>query len=374
MRSTWKWGLLPLVLTVIALGLSACHPAQTSGIWLNNSTLDDLLQSGEAWNEVNGDAPGSIPFQPVCNQDSNHDTRTLAKALVGVATGDEAMQFGAISSINAAVGSEDDCGSMGTGANRWLDVGRNVGAYVIAADVLRSVGVTSSTVNNWFTTINTRTLDENNSPHDPITLSDAAWNSGANASAQQGFVRTAIAAYQNNAATLANEFDRFLRYVGDRNALHDLTAPTGDQADWHQDPDTNPIGIVQAGATRNGCQWDGAIVWDMARIGAYDCDPAWVGDAQYSWVGLMGAVPAAVILERKGFHAFSAQNNALNRVLDFLWDKRQLSGDARWFDGQRANHAIWLANGAYCEDWLFDGPTGQGQTVGYVDWTHPHSC
>jgi hypothetical protein len=375
MRSIWKWGLLPLVLAVIALGLSACHPAQSSGIWLDNSTLDNLSQNTSAFNSLEDTATASNPFEPVCDQDSQHDTRTLAKALYGVATDNANMQFGAISSIAAAVGTEEDhpsCGSSGSTLPRWLSVGRNLGAYVIAADVLRSVDVVSASVDGWFADFldGTITLQNNNNPGVQEPLSTSAWNTGANASAQQGFVRSALAAYLGNDTILANEFLRFRKYVGDRTSTWDLEQTDATQDTWQRVP-ADPVGIVEPGPTKNGCRWDGAVAWDMARTGAYSCTPDFDNDGQYPWVGLEGAIPAAMILQRQGFHAFEAVTNAINRSLDFLWDVRQRTGDARWFDGSRGNDVIQLVNHAYGENHLFVGPAGNGRTVGWTDWTHP---
>jgi hypothetical protein len=331
-----------------------------NGIWIGAAELAALPMSGAAWDSLLSRAEGPLGRADIADANSVHDTATLATALAAVRTGRPDLRDKAEAALGAAIDTED-------GGN-WLAVGRNVGAYAIAADVLdlradgnrESVG---SRVQAWLARFLTRTLEHNNEGTQ-ITLRDAAWNSGSNASAQEGFVHAAVAAYLGDASELAWAWDGFRRYAGDRTSPHHLTA---NDESWQVDPD-DPVGIQDAGATKEGCRLDGAIANDMSRGGSFRCEPRYT---QYPWVGLEGAVPAAVVLGRAGFPAFDVGDKALDRALDYLWDVRQVTGKERWFDGDRAAEIVHLVNWAYGSTFLVSTPTGEGRTVGWTDWTHP---
>jgi hypothetical protein len=331
-----------------------------TGIWIGRDELAALSMSGPAWESLLSRAEGTLGRADVADANSVHDTATLATALAAARTGRADLRQKAEAALVAAIGTED-------GGN-WLAVGRNVGAYAIAADVLElhaddDPNSTGSKVQAWLSRFLTRTLEANNEGTQ-ITLRDAAWNSASNASAQEGFVHAAIAAYLGDASQLAWAWDGFRRYAGDRSSPHHLTA---NDASWQVNPD-DPVGIQDAGATNKGCRLDGALGNDMSRGGDFRCEPRYT---QYPWVGLEGAVPAAVVLSRAGFPAFDVADQAIKRALDYLWEVRQVTGKEKWFDGERAAEIVHLVNWAYGSDFVVSEPTGEGRTVGWTDWTHP---
>lgn len=316
---------------------------------------------GEAWNSVIQTAEGSLGSADVSDQDSTHDTATMATALAAVRTGRADLRQKAVIGILSAIGTE-------AGA-RWLAVGRNLGAYVIAADLLdlhadgnpHSPG---TLVEAWLASFFIRTLRHNNDSARQIRFRESAWNSGSNASAQEGFAYAALAAYLNRRDELEWSWNGFRRYAGDRTSPHTLSA---NDSSWQHLP-ADPIGIQDSGAMKEGCRLDGAIGNDMSRGGSFSCSP---GYTQYPWVGLEGAVPAAVVLQRAGSPAFDAVGQAIKRALEYLWHVRTVTGNAAWFDGSRANEIVHLVNAAYGAQFLFHGPAGQGRTVGWPDWTYP---
>ena len=331
-----------------------------TGIWIGAEEIAGLPTSGPAWESLLSRAEGPLGSADVADANSVHDTATLATAFAAARTGRTDLRAKAEAALVSAIGTED-------GGN-WLAVGRNLGAYAIAADVLdlRADGDPASEgsrVQTWLARFLTRTLEHNNEGTQ-IRLHDTAWNSGSNASAQEGFAHAAVAAYLGNASELAWAWDGFRRYAGDRSSPHHLTS---NDSSWQLRPD-DPVGIQDAGATKKDCRLDGAIANDMSRGGSFRCDPKYT---QYPWVGLEGAVPAAVVLSRNGFPAFDVADKAIKRSLDYLWNVRTVTGKDKWFDGERAAEVVHLVNEAYGTDFPVSRPTGEGRTVGWTDWTHP---
>jgi hypothetical protein len=330
-----------------------------SGVWISAQELAALPMSGPAWESVINTAEGTLGAADVSNQDSHHGTEAMATALAAVRTGRADLRAKAEAAVVSAINTEEGA--------RWLAIGRNLGAYVIAADVLglRADGNPNSNgtrVQAWLARFLTRTLAHNNSGAQ-ITLRQSAWASGSNASAEEGFVHAAIAAYLGDRGELAWAWDGFRRYAGDRTSPHRMNA---NDPSWQFRPD-DPVGIQDPGATKNGCRLDGAIGNDMSRGGAFSCTPGYTG---YPWVGLEGAVPAAVVLDRKGYPAFTHVQSAIRRAFDYLWHVRNTTGNAAWFDGDRGRQIVYLVNRRYGTNFPVQLPTGQGRTVGFTDWTH----
>jgi hypothetical protein len=272
---------------------------------------------------------------------------------------DAALRTKATNAILAVIGTETS-----QSYDQWLAAGRNVGAYTIAADVLnlRADGNPSSDgsrIQAWIALYLTRTL-----LNQAVPTTITSWVSGSNASAQIGFVHAAIAAYLNDTNELTKVWNGYRRYVGDRTSPHTMTS---NDLSWQFIP-SDPVGIQDAGATKSGCRLDGAIGNDMSRGGSFSCTP---GYTSYPWVGLEGAYPAAMILERAGYPAFNHGNQALKRALDYLWHVRTVTGNAAWFDGNRAADIVWLGNVQYGTSYPVSLPVGAGRTVGWTDWTHP---
>jgi hypothetical protein len=254
---------------------------------------------------------------------------------------------------------------------------------VIAADLLdlRADGDASSQgsrVEAWLRSFFTIKLAHNNDPS--LLIPFEPFNSGSNGSAQEGFAYAALAAYLGDQARLERVWQAFRTYACDPGGLdlEQINLSKGVLFGWAHDDQqpcaVNPAGtskVVPAGRPGAGraVRIDGAIINDMRRGGEFQDPP---GYTQYPWVGLEGFVPAALILHRAGYPAFSAGDNAVYRTLEYLWEVRQSTGDARWFDGSRADETIHLTNVAYGVKFLVvPTATGAGRTFGYVSYTHP---
>jgi hypothetical protein len=318
-------------------------------VWISPAQLAALPTSGSF-----SSLPTSISGTAnIGDQNSGHDTATMGLALRAMRTGDSAMRAAAVKALESAIGTEE--------GSRWLAIGRNLGAYVIAADVL---GIQSGPVYEWLKSFLTKKLQSNNSTSTMHTFRQSAWASGSNASAQEGFAHAALAAYVGDKTELAWSWDGFRRYSGDR------TSPvkaSSNNASWQEIP-TDPIGIQRKGVTKNGHRLDGAISNDMSRGGDFKWPP---GYTQYPWVGMEGAAAAAVVFARAGYPAWTHTDSALKRAAEYLHFLRQETGNADWYDDSRAPETKHLINVAYGLSLPGKKPVGAGRIMGYTDWTHP---
>src|SRR5215210_152447 len=103
-------------------------PRSGKGIWLSRSEVAALPTSGAAWEGVQEAASGDLGAANVADQNSDHDVRTLAAALVAARTDDQEMRNKVVDALGNAIGTER--------GGRTLAAGRNLAAYVIAADLI----------------------------------------------------------------------------------------------------------------------------------------------------------------------------------------------------------------------------------------------
>src|SRR5690606_36540119 len=120
------------ILTVSPVSVGGAPPVPapggdaSRGIWMDRYQLMSLPTSGPAWERVVADAERASESAEIADADSDHDVHTMAAALVCVRTQD--LCDLARDAVVDAIGTER--------GGRWLAVGRNLGAYVIAADLL----------------------------------------------------------------------------------------------------------------------------------------------------------------------------------------------------------------------------------------------
>lgn len=320
------------------------------GIWIDHDALMALPTNTPAWEAVLDWATSkSASGANVANQDSTHSRATLAMALAGVRGQDNELIDKATAALTGAIGTEEGA--------RWLAIGRNLGAYIIAADIL---DIRSGPIFDWLRNFRTRTLKHNNSGNQ-ITLRKSAWESGSNASSQEGFVYSALNAYLGDTEELKWCWDAFRRYCGDRSSPHTITS---NDDSWQEYPN-DPVGIQNKGATKNGINIDGAVSNDMSRGGTLKDPP---GYTLYPWVGLNGAAFAALVLHRQGYPAFDIQDKALLRATIYL---RKL-GDTFWGKDKKED-AKWVLTQAYnlpLSEYPINLPVSFHDLIGWVDATH----
>ncbi|HEX2766287.1 MAG TPA: S-layer homology domain-containing protein [Candidatus Limnocylindria bacterium] len=328
---------------------AAAGPANVVGLWVTYDEIKRQPTSGAAWSRIVDAAGRATGTADVSDQDSHHDQYTLAAAIYAVRTGQQRER--AVAALTRAIGTEQ--------GGRWLAVGRNLTGYIIAADLL---AIRSGPIYNWLASFRTMRLEHNNSG-EPITFRQSAWQSGSNASAQEGGAYAALGAYLGDTEMLKWSWTAFRRYAGDRSSAHRVSS---NSEAWQQVP-SDPVGIQNAGARRNGCSISGAISNDMSRGSDNVCRP---GYTQYPWVGLEGSVPAAMILTRAGYPAFDIQKQALKRAAIYLMGLRRSTGESEWYDAERAAEIKHVLNRVYGLPYPVEYPVGAGRTVGFTDYTH----
>jgi hypothetical protein len=363
----------------VATGATSQAPA---GIWISAAELASRPTSGADWEQLLRDASANPGVADIGDQDSRHDVLTLAAAYVCVRTGQycEKARRGVLDAMYTEEEPSDNSLGDAIPVARWMAVGRNLGSYIIAADLLDlrrggSTGADGERVQEWLETFLTKQLMDSNS----LTLRHGfePFNSGANGAAQLGFAYAALAAYLRDRSALDFVWEGFRTFTCDRGATDvmgiNLAPPV---ADGWTDPVnpcavnpkgsilTVPSGLPGAGGTY---RIDGALSADMRRGGVYQWTP---GYTQYPWVGLEGLVPAAVILERAGYPAFAAGDQAVLRTHEYLQWLQSRTGDTRWFDGVRAREIVHLVNVFYDKQFPINQTIGSGRTVGYTGWSH----
>lgn len=333
---------------------------QTKGVWISREEIANLPITGPEWQSLLSTANSSWGSADISNQDSNHDVYTLSGALVCARIGqlcDKTKQ-----ALLSAIGTEN--------GSRWLAIGRNMVSYTIAADLLRSNQTLSGSeldrVTTWLSSFLTRQLPNNNTG---VLEKLTPFDSGSNASAEEGAVYAAIASYNKNKTALDYVWNRFRLYSCDKtnNPETVIDVKNGFDYGWSSASTLSEACAVNPkGTTKQGYRIDGAIINDMRRGGPFTWPPSYT---QYPWVGIDGYIPAALILYRAGYPAFQISDRSVLRTLEYL-KYLEDNTTTTWFDGTRSNEDIFIVNKAYGVSFPMNGPTGDGRVVGFTGWTH----
>ena len=321
-------------------------PPEGRGIWISHEEIQRLPMSGPAWEAVFEQANAAAGTPNVSDQNQDNNVYVLAKALVHVRTGDERYRNEVRTNCMAAIDTE-----LG---GRTLALGRELLAYVVAADLVGLEADEHNAFSAWLQRTLTETLDGRTLQS---THEDRANNWGTHAGAS----RVAAAVYLNDQAEIERCAQVFKGWLGDRGAY--AAFEYGDLS-WQADP-SRPVGVNPADATKDGHSVDGAIPDDMRRGCSFQMPPCHTG---YAWEALQGAVAQAEILYRQGHDAWQWQDRALLRAVQFLYDLDQRHG-GWWADGDDT-WQVWLVNAAYGTTFPHETPARSGKNMGWTDWTH----
>lgn len=322
--------------------------AATRGIWRTPAELQQLPMSGSAWQKLKSAADKSVGSVNVSDQNSQHDTSTLAIALVYARTGTASYRSKAADAIMSAIGTEK--------GGRTLALGRNLVSYVIAADLIDLQGYDAAKdakFRDWLKTTRTETLDGKTliSTHE---VRPNNWGTHAGAS------RVAVDVYLGDKADLDRAATVFKGWVGDYTAYHGFKY--GDTS-WQADP-SHPVGI-NAGTSKSGFNLDGILPDDMRRGGSFKVPPA---PTNYVREGLQGAIVQAELLHRAGYDSYNWSNKAILRAyqsINYLASKYSsswaITGDDTW--------QPWIVNKAYGAK-MSTTAASVGKNMAWTDWTH----
>lgn len=380
-----------LVLAIAVLGVSVATTSDTArvpaveptatptpppvpevdGLWRSRAKLASLPTSGPAWDALQAAADDG-PGDPVdiSDQESKHASRTFATALVAARVGGpyvESVRDAIAGVIDTEFG--DDGGH--DPANRVLAWGRNVGSYVLAADLVDLATVDpelDARFRTWLRTMLEATAVEGSADRHSLRGADAT--DPGNWGAWSGASHTAIAAYLRDPAELdlaRRSLERFLT-TGDGFLYRETWAISRDEDGWSTVPDrSGPIPPVNPpGARIDGRDVDGVIVADMRRGSErFDWPPRFTS---YPREALSGRVIQAEILHRLGMDPYAWGNDALLRATVRLVDLESTTDDD-WYEAHQA--PMWILRERYpAADLEVAGPV-VGRMIAGTDWTHP---
>lgn len=307
-----------------------------TGIWLSKEEIERIPPSGPAWDAMKAAADRAITVPNLNDQDSPNNVITLAKALVYARTGEAKYRDEVIALI----------GKLPEPGDRTLALGRELAAYVVAADL---VGIPKSQLEAKLRAIMTKTLS------DGRTLIQTHEQRPNNWGTHAGGSRAAVAAYLGDKAELDRCAVVFKGYLGDRASYAGFKFGA---LDWQADP-AAPVGINKVGATKSGHDLSGSLPEEMRRGGGFKWPPPY---QNYVGGALSGAVAQAWFLHRAGYPAFEWESKAILRAVKWWHDNgHQFQGDDAWL--------VAVVNKVYGTSYPVSG-TGPGKNMGWTQWTH----
>ena len=325
-------------------------PQPTLGMWLNAEELAALPMDGPAWDYLKTTADQPTPMPDLSDQNCDANVRVLAKALVYARTGQVRYRNEVVNALRIIAQNYTESGG------RTLALGRELVAYVIAADLVDLGGVDAKLDGQFRSKLRallTETLDD-------LTLQSTDEGRPNNWGTHAGASRAAIAIYLGDSVELERTAAVFHGWLGDRTAYSGFSY--GDLS-WQADPE-NPVGINPLGAMKDGHSIDGALPEEMRRGGPFQWPPVHTG---YAWEGLQGALVQAELLQRAGYPAWEWEDRALLRAVEFLYDIGWApTGDDEW--------QIWLINHAYGVSYATNPTALPGKNMGWTSWTHAQAA
>ncbi len=317
-------------------------PRFSSGIFASADEVNLLPDFGIGWQNLKREADLPAGSPNLSDQTDNANVRVLAKALVYARTGIEAYRTEVIEACMAAIGTEE--------GGRALALGRELGAYVVAADLVKLPESKDAIFRPWLRELLTKDL---NGRSLQSTHEDRPNNWGT----QCGSSRAAVAVYLNDAVELARTARVFQGYLGDREAYHQFKY--GDLS-WQGDP-ANPVGINASGAAKEGHSIDGVPADDQRRSGPFVWPPP---KTNYYYAALQGAMVQAVILHRAGYDVWEWQDKALLRAWKWVHEQADFpaEGDDIWLP--------YIANHFYGTNFPAAYPAVPGKNSGWTDWLY----
>src|SRR3989338_36106 len=328
--------------------------AAPSGIWISQAEVQALPMSGSAWNGIKSAADSNCSTPDLANQDDAANVCVMAKALVFTRTGEARYRTDVTTALGSIINS-------GTYNGRALALGRELIAYVIAADLI-DLKTFNPTMNGQFRSKITELLTTSTSGG-PANLVDCHEDRPNNWGTHCGASRLAVYAYLGDTAGIARVAQLFKGWLGDRSLYSGFGFRSG-ELDWQCNPSA-PVGINPTGCTRDGHSIDGVLPDDQRRAGGFTWPPP---KENYVWEALQGAVVQAVILKRAGYDVFTWENQALRRAVEWLHSQANFPavGDDTW--------TPHLINYYYGTQFPAPVPTSPGKNMGWTDWTHSGSA
>ena len=332
-----------MVCLVLAIGGSA----SAQRIWISRGELAELPTTGQAWQRLKAQADRSAGAPNLSDQNQKNNVYVLAKALVYARIGEEHYRMEVISQCMRAIGTEQ--------GGRTLALGRELAAYVIAADLVGLPPDKDCQFRTWLRKVLTEMLHGK-------TLQSTHERRPNNWGTHAGASRAAVAAYLGDRAELERTALVFRAWLGDVEA--EYSGFEFGELSWQCDP-SQPKGVNPKGCQKDGHSIDGVLPDDQRRSsGGFTWPPPKEG---YTYGALQGAIVQAVILHRAGYDTFRWGDKALLRAYRWLRTEADYepTGDDTW--------QLPLVDHFYGTDFWDGTPTRCGKNMCWTDWSHAKS-
>lgn len=318
-------------------------------IWISPDELEGLATEGPAWEALRSESSKNCGPADISDAKSKANICVLAKALVAIRTDDSDLRSEVVASLAEIASTTSYSGTS-------LALGRQVAAYVMAADIIDLASLEPELDGRFRVTL--RALLHFGATGGGVSSLTECHEVRPNRSGSHcGASRAAIAAYLGDAELLERVALVFKGWLGDREAYSGFEF--GSDRSWHCDP-SNPVGINPSGCARDGHVLDGVLADDQRSGGSYAWPPEKTGS---SYEGMQGALVQAIILHRQGYDVFSWEDQALLRAFDWLHAE---AGTPAVGDDEWQPHVL---NHFYGTDFPAAIPARSGKNVGWVDWT-----
>ena len=345
-----------LILTVAAWTAPAA--AATDYLLMPRSELLGRPTTGTAWSNLKSVANSSLGSPDLCDQNEDHHLRTLAAALVYARTGTASYATKARAGVMAAIKTH----TVGCG-NAVLSLGRQLTAYVLAADFADLSGADDSAFKYFLKVIRTKIIGGHsiwNSLYK--THRDSANNWGAWA----GAAEIAASRYIGDTADVGNAAAVTQGFLGDRSKYagfgHDLGS---EDLSWSC-TGASTFTPENKACTKSGINVDGAFVADISRAGSLKWPPGDTG-VQYQLESIQGMGLQVELLYRAGYtQAWDWSTRAMKRAASIV-TRSKASGGMGWNETNAAKQMPWLLNKRYGTS-IPTVASGMGRGIGFTDW------
>ena len=333
-------------------------PAKKTGIWIGPEELAVLEMQGDAWKKLKSQAMRPAGRPDLSNNRQKNNVYVLAKALVYARCNLEAshpqcrdldlkeLHKEIVDQIIMSIGTEK--------GGSTLALGRELAAYVIAADLVKLPARQDKNFKAWLNDVRFSRPSYLSKKTLVSTHEDRPNNWGTHAGAS----RIAAAIYLGDVEEISRAATIFKGWLGDRTAYSGFKYRYG--LSWQCHP-SKPVGINPSGCTKNGHSIDGVLPDDQRRGGSFHWPPP---KENYVYEALQGAIMQALILHRRGYDTFNWEDQALLRAYRWLHDVADFpaEGDDTW--------QLPLLD-CYYGTSLWNGlKTRFGKNMGWTGWTH----